>query len=97
MVFSLLSLLGCGRRQKYTLTCGPGIETEKTSYHEGEKVTLKVHTVFDEMTEMYIDGDLIQPGPDSDDWYVYTLIMPAHDVEARCVYRNISAVTDSDF
>lgn len=85
------------RGKRFTLTCGPGIEAEKTSYREGAKVTLKVHTVFDEMADMYIDGEILQSGPGSDDdWYVYTFTMPSHDVRAECVYTNISAVSEED-
>ena len=97
MAFSLLSLFGCGRRQKYSLSCDPGIETERTSYREGEKVTLRVHTVMDEITEVYIDGEKLVPGLDSnDDWQVYTFTMPAHDVRAECVSINISVEPQPD-
>ena len=97
MTISLLSLFGCGRKPKYTVNCGPGIEAEKTSYREGEEVTLRVHTVMDETADMFIDGKMIQSGPGSDDeWYVYTFTMPAHDVEAKCVYTNISVVPEPE-
>ena len=97
MAISLLSLFGCGRRQKYSLSCGPGIETEKTSYREGEKVTLRVHTVMDEITEVYIDGEKLVPSLDSnDDWQVYNFTMPAHDVKAECVSINISVEPQTD-
>jgi hypothetical protein len=93
MAISLLSLLRFFTRQKYDLVCGPGIETEKTSYREGEKVKLRVHTVLDEITDLYVDGEIMPPGPGSDDeWYIYTFPMPAHDVKAECVSRNISVV-----
>lgn len=95
MSISLLSLFGCGRKQKYTVECGIGVEAEKTSYREGETVTLRVHTVMDEITELYVDGERLLPGPGSnDDVHVYTFVMPAHDVKAECVSTNISVVPD---
>ncbi len=60
--------------------------------YPGETVTLQLHPVFDEITEVFVNGEPVQQtsGPDSDYLY-FAFVMPAEDVTVTVAARNISA------
>lgn len=76
----MIMLSACGR-QKYTLNYdGAFFESKRTQYAPGEKVTVRYDTLAtDTDYHFYIDDD-VEMEQRFDGGYVFTFIMPAHDV-----------------
>lgn len=76
----MIMLSACGR-QKYTLNYdGAFFESEHTQYAPGEKVTVRYDTIAtDTDYYFYIDDD-VEMKTSFDGGYVFTFVMPAHDV-----------------
>ena len=79
-VIIMLSLSACGR-QKYTVNFDGGFfESKRTQYAAGEKVTVRYDIIAtDTDYHFYIDDD-VEMNQDFDGGYVFTFIMPDHDV-----------------
>ena len=93
MMTGLLSLFGCAFAKKYKLNLSPDAESDRTSYREGEEVTVRVHNVMDEIITVYVDGvEMTASNESNDDYTVIKFIMPAHDVTVTSSGRNISVV-----
>ena len=79
-VIIMLSLSACGR-QKYTVNFDGGFfESKRTQYAAGEIVTVRYDIIAtDTDYHFYIDDD-VEMKQDFDGGYVFTFIMPDHDV-----------------
>jgi len=79
-VIIMLSFSACGR-QKYTVNFDGGFfESKRTQYYAGEKVTVRYDIIAtDTDYHFYIDND-VEMKQDFDGGYVFTFIMPEHDV-----------------
>ncbi|MBP0968702.1 MAG: hypothetical protein J5744_00995 [Oscillospiraceae bacterium] len=98
LTFSILSLFGCGFGKKYRVYAAPGIEIKRDSYREGETVTVRTHTVMDEIIDIYIDGEIAVSSTESnDEWIVVKFTMPAHDVTVELGSVNISVDPGSGY
>ncbi len=90
-VLLIMSLSGCGTT-KYKLTFeGYGLKSAKTSYAEGEKVTVTYDMVAtDTDYNFFTDSDDVKLDQEFDNnhGYVFTFIMPAHDVKMSVRSRN---------
>ncbi len=86
-----MGLFGCGKT-KYNLSFdGYGLESKKTSYAEGEEVTVTYDMIAtDTDYSFYTDSDDVKLDQefDGDHGYVFTFTMPAHDVKISVESRN---------
>ena len=81
-VMTMLSISACGQ-QKYKLNFdGYGFESKKKEYAAGEKVTVYYDFIAtDTDYHFYIDDDVeMKESYDNDHAYIFTFIMPSHDV-----------------
>ena len=81
----MISFSGCSG-QKYTLHYdGYGFESKRTQYAAGEKVTVYFDMIAtDTDYHFYIDDDVeMKQSYDSKHGYVFTFVMPEHDVTLR--------------
>ncbi len=80
LIVVVIMLSACGR-QKYTLNFDGGFfESKRTQYAVGEKVTVRYDIIAtDTDYHFYIDDD-VEMKQSFDGGYVFTFIMPAHDV-----------------
>ncbi len=82
-VIVMLGLFGCGK-QKYTLHFeGYGFESKKPKYAAGEKVTVYYGMIAtDTDYSFWLDDENVELKQDYDDrhGYVFTFVMPDHDV-----------------
>ncbi len=87
----MMVLSGCGTT-RYNLTFdGYGLKSEKTSYAEGEEVTVTYDMIAtDTDYTFYADSDDVKLNReyDGDHGYVITFTMPAHDVKISVKSRN---------
>ena len=79
-VILVFTLFGCGK-PKYKLNFDGGFfESKRTQYAPGEKVTVRYDIIAtDTDYHFYIDED-VEMEQSFDGGYVFTFIMPAHDV-----------------
>ena len=79
-VIIMLSFSACSRK-KYTVNFDGGFfESKRTQYYAGEKVTVRYDIIAtDTDYHFYIDDD-VEMTQDFDGGYVFTFIMPKHDV-----------------
>ena len=77
-VIIMLTFSACSRT-KYTVNFdGAFFESKRTQYYAGEKVTVR-YDIIDTDYHFYIDDD-VEMKQDFDGGYVFTFIMPDHDV-----------------
>ena len=86
----VMGLIGCGQ-QKYNLNfVGSGFESKKTSYAQGEKVTVYYNMIATDTDYSFscdLDVDMKQTF-DNNHGYVFEFTMPAHDVTLEVSSRN---------
>ena len=76
---------------------GYGVIDKIESAYPGETVLLKVGLVFDQITEVYVNGEKIRQVDGSDgDFLYFAFEMPYEDVTVKVESRNISAVDPDD-
>ena len=83
-VLLMLSLFGCGKIRYNIDFDGYGFKSEKTSYAEGEEVTVIYDMIAtDTDYSFYTDSDdvKLKQDYDNDHGYIFTFTMPAHDVK----------------
>ena len=89
-VVIIMSLFGCGKT-KYNLIFDGGFQSKKTSYAEGEQVTV-IYDIIATDTDysFYTDSEDVDLKQEYDDsqGYVFTFTMPAHDVKLFVKSRN---------
>ena len=89
-VLMIMVLSGCGK-QKYRLNYdGNGFESKKTSYAEGEEVTV-YYKMIETATDYSFscDNDVkMKQEFDNNHGYIFTFTMPAHDVTMHVSSRN---------
>ena len=82
---------GCGSKDatvKYKLTFNDGdFESEKTEYAVGEKVTVRYDIIATD-TDYWFSSDDVEFKQDYDGGYVFTFVMPEHDVTLNVESRN---------
>ena len=87
----LLLLAGCGSKDdtvKYKLTfSNSGFESEKTEYAAGEDVTVR-YDISATDTDYSFSSDDVDFKQDYDGGYVFTFVMPEHDVALNVESRN---------
>lgn len=87
----LLLLTGCGSKEdtvKYKLTFNnSGFESEKTEYAAGEDVTVRYDIIATD-TDYSFSSDDVDFKQDYDGGYVFTFVMPDHDVALNVESRN---------
>ena len=96
-VMIMLSVSGCGK-QKYKLNYdGYGFESRKTEYSAGEKVTVYYNLIAtDTDYTFYIDDDVeMKQNYDDHHGYIFTFVMPDHDVTLHEESRNSMVYTPS--
>ena len=90
-VILIMCATGCGK-PKYKLTYdSSGFESKKTEYHEGEEVTIyygMIATDTDYSFSLDCDDVNLKQNWDNDHGYVFTFLMPAHDVKISVSSRN---------
>ena len=92
LVLGLFPLFGCADTYRVNYVTGksafPGAKDE---YRAGQKVTLKVGAVTDEIQTVYLDGVALPQtdGPDEGFQY-YEFTMPDHDVEIELLAEHIA-------
>lgn len=86
----LLSIPGCGKQKNRLIFDGFGFESSKTEYAAGEKVTVYYDFIAtDTDYRFYIDEDVqMKESYDNDHGYVFTFIMPNHDVTLHEEHHN---------
>ncbi len=86
-----MGIIGCGTT-KYNLELdGNGFKSDKTSYAEGEKVKVTYDMIAtDTDYNFYADSDdvKLEQEYDGKHGYVFTFVMPAHDVKLSVKSRN---------
>ena len=90
-VLLMLSLFGCGKIRYNIDFDGYGFKSEKTSYGEGEEVTVIYDMIAtDTDYSFYTDSDdvKLKQDYDNDHGYIFTFTMPAHDVKLSVRSRN---------
>ncbi|MBR3003545.1 MAG: hypothetical protein IKH67_00565 [Lachnospiraceae bacterium] len=87
-VTMMISLFGCGG-QKYKLNFdGSGFESRKTEYPAGAKVTVRYDMIATDTDYSFSIDDDVEMKTDYDGGYVFTFIMPEHDVTMHVSSRN---------
>lgn len=90
-VLLMLSLFGCGKTRYNIDFDGYGFKSEKTSYAEGEDVTVTYDMIAtDTDYSFYTDSDDVKLKQEFDNnhGYVFSFKMPAHDVKLSVKSRN---------
>ena len=86
----VISAAGCSPK-KYTLNFDrSGFESEKTEYAAGETVTVYYDIIATDTDYwFFIDDDVeMKESYDNDHGYIFTFVMPDHDVTMRVESRN---------
>ena len=84
----MMFLSGCFGK-KYNLICGSDFETKKKKYEAGEKVVLKYSLIATDTDYSFYSNDVkLKQVYDSGEGYVFTFVMPAHDVKVSVSHRN---------
>ena len=87
---AMIALTGCGKTYKLEFD-GYGFESAKKAYAEGETVTVRYDMVASDTDyRFYTDsGDVVLKQEfDGSHGYVFTFVMPAHDVKISVSSRN---------
>lgn len=90
-VLLMFGLFGCGKIRYNVDFDGYGFKSEKTSYAEGEEVTVIYDMIAtDTDYSFYTDSDdvRLKQDYDNDHGYIFTFTMPAHDVKLSVRSRN---------
>ena len=91
----IFGFTGC--KKKYNVDYGnskKAFANAADSYREGQKVTLRLYPVMDEIQDVYLDDEPLYENGYSTDTINYSFVMPAHDISIRVVSRNISGINE---
>ena len=87
-VIMMFSLFGCGAA-KYRLNLDGGLESKKTSYAAGERVTVYYGMIATDTDYSFSSEDVeLEQSYDDDHGYVLEFVMPDHDVTINVDSRN---------
>ncbi len=89
-VFLIMGLFGCGKKVYALNFDGYGFESKKTSYEQGEEVTVYYDIIAtDTDYSFYCDSDVdMKRNYDDKHGYVFVFTMPDHDVTLHVESRN---------